>query len=234
MNLKPLKTAITLFTNFKIGTAEEDNAGYSLAFLPVFGALVAVLWVLFYNYVGVITTPITKTCGLVAIPLLTVSRLNISGFKKSFGLMLKTDNNFVLSTIAFVYYMLLFAAYLFLDDMPKILLTAGGFVFGRSIAGIMLVTANGAKDNTMPHTTKQKFVSGSVAVVGIVGAMALMEGANPIMGIIALFISLIFAFVISKVYDKKLGGCRLELIGLYISVTELIIAAVAAMDFIKL
>jgi cobalamin synthase len=70
--------------------------------------------------------------------------------------------------------------------------------------------------------------------VGIVGAMALMEGANPIMGIIALFISLIFAFIVSKVYDKKLGGCRLELIGLYISVAELIIAAVAAFDFIKI
>jgi hypothetical protein len=93
----------------------------------------------------------------------------------------------------------------------------------------MLLTSNTEKsvDNVnkcMPSTVREKFFTGCFAVVGLMFAIGGMEATAPITAVVALVAVIVVGVLLNFVYEKKLGGFKIENIGFLIAVIEGIVA----------
>jgi hypothetical protein len=230
MNLKSLKRSLTLFTNLKLCKDEEmkEKSGDELALLPIYGLITALVFMLVYNLKGYEVTAVSRMCYGIIIPVILVGQFVIRAMKGMLSDIFKVENNIALSALALIYYILLMACYMFLNDKSVVLIVSAGFVLSRSVAVVLFLASTGSKTSEfMPSTSKQKFVSGSIAVVGIVGAMILMEGSNPIAGVVTLLATVVFSAVYSKISEKKRGGFGRVEMGVFVALAELVIAFAA-------
>ncbi len=244
--LKSLCLAFSTYTRIPMPSisVEKANMKYILCFLPLVGAVIGGLFLLWYRICD--NTGLSSVCfaaAAAALPVLVTGGIHADGYidtndaLSSYGskqkiLQILSDPHVgAFGIIAAIVYFLLYFG--FLNEIPAnvVWITGFGFVLSRAMCSVQIVFTKPAKDTGMLCELKSaadKTAAVCVPAIFILACAASMIFVNVFAGILVLVCQTVFVLYETNCVVKRIGGITGDTCGHFIMLSELVtlIAAV--------
>lgn len=237
-----IKVAFAMFSRLPAGNVswEEENMKYSMCFIPLVGAVIggiAILWYWLSVKLG-FNELFYATCAA-SLPILITGGIHMDGFcdvvdaissyqEKDRKLeILKDPHTGAFAIIYAIVYMVIYTgAFAQLSNYRQIFMVSVGFVLSRSLSCLIAITVKNAKrEGTLYNftSTQHKNVVAVVLTSFAVICAVCLCGSNFFTGLLVILACGLFMVYFVKMIYKNFGGITGDMAGFFIQVCELII-----------
>ncbi|MGN1318986.1 MAG: adenosylcobinamide-GDP ribazoletransferase [Lachnospirales bacterium] len=245
--VKSLIIAFSMFSKIPMPNVkwEEENMKYMFVFFPFIGLIVGgvnCLWFYLCQRAGLNSMVFASVSAL--IPILITGGIHIDGFMdlcdalsshkdREKMLEILSDSHIGAFSVicVIIYYVLFFAMMTQINNMWQIYMIAFSYFIVRAISVLIIITADTAKNSGLIYTFKNsmnKVITGVFNGFFVIMTVGILESYSILVGIILVFVLLLFSVYFVFFIIKKFGGITGDLIGYFISLGELLSVIVIA------
>lgn len=238
--LKSFASAFLMYSRIPMPKVEwkEENRRYALCFFPLIGAVIGVLFCLWYMACSILQlNELMKGAVAMMIPIAVTGGIHLDGFcdvsdaraswgdrEKKLGIMKDSRIGAFAAIKLCLYLILQTAVFSQISSKKTVLLCGLCFILSRALSGLAAVTFKAAKS----EGTLQSFVKPShrkitmtvliILAVLIISAMAVI---SPLCGVSGVMASLLVFMYYRHIAYKEFGGTTGDVAGWFLQLEEL-------------
>ena len=217
----------------------EENMRHTLAFFPLVGAAVGVVFWAVNGLCGLLETgPILRAALLTAVPAAVTGGIHLDGYCDTIDALsshasrekklaiLKDSNAGAFAVIwCGIWYLLYFGLLTELKSVPTV---AAGFVLSRTLSALAVERLPSAREGMGASLKKgSKFPWWTLTAYLILYGLAVYLWGDPAAGAASLIAAVVFYFIYKRMALRQFGGFTGDLAGWFLQVCELLLLAAA-------
>lgn len=243
--IKSIIIAFSMFSKIPMPnvTWEEKNMKYVFCFFPLIGLIIGAVeigWFKLAEYMQL--NNIIFGAAATVIPVAITGGIHMDGFmdtcdalgsRKGREKMLEILDDSRVGAFAIIgailYYILFFGAMTCVKSFWQIQMCMIAFFVSRAVSVVVIISADTSKGSGLLYTFKKgadKVAAGLFSMVYILIGAGVFEMFNMLVGVITVIVLFLAAVYFIRVIVKKFGGISGDLIGWFISMTELLAVVV--------